>query len=135
MATNQRTPLLVGVVVVLLGTSGYVLFSGGGDTGEIGKRVSSYGICLACQHEGPDEYAWGEQAPHECTECGAPAVYPLYQCYNCKQRFVPQLDRSTDPPRVPSNIVCTGCGSSSVVPFIPEAMTEEPVGDVLPAWP
>lgn len=134
---NSRNAVLISVAVVALGAATWLLFAGARDSApDHGDESFCYGVCLNCKAEDRYTYPRGDVPPFVCHSCGQQAVYPLFYCTNCGKLFVPVLDTSVSPPRIPLVPWCTECGSSSVQPYYPEAMLDEPTGRApLPKWP
>ncbi len=136
MAAQQRNALMGGLAIIAIAAAAVVFFTFRGGREKISEQFTGNGVCLACQWDGEFSYARDDRAPYVCPDCGDQAVYLWYYCNDCKHRFVPELDRSTVPPRIPIGVTCTNCGGRHVTQYIPKAMLEPPAGDAkLPAWP
>lgn len=136
--SNRQRQVLYGVLIVAgFGGAAYS-FLWRSTAARISDTLTTQGVCLSCQREAAVRHAISEPAPHKCSACGQPAVYPLMYCFDCRKRFVPELVR-TDPGgplRIPPSFRCPGCRSSNVTQFIPDQPEMQPVGDLpWPRWP
>lgn len=138
MSGQTRNLLLGGLAVTITGAAGYFFFSNRGSSGAVSATTYEFrGACLACKQPVQTTQHFDENFPLKCPKCGQAAVYPWYYCYQCKKRFVPELDRSgSGPPRVPMGPRCTACGSDNVGLWVEKMTTQQPTGDAtLPKWP
>jgi len=132
----NRTPLLIGVAVVILLIAGFVWFKFGSGE-EIPKEYVVYGVCLATGTEGTVNINPDEQPPYPCAGSDQPSFYPLYYCTIDHVRFVPELVRpdASGPLRMPATVVCPKCRQVAVSYFPPEHEAECTGGLLpLPHW-
>lgn len=133
----RRNIVLGGSVIVLFALAAYLYFSRAGAQAELPQEYTIDGVCLACQQEARITASFDEPAPSACPHCGERAVYPWMYCFDCKKRFIPNLEqRGSGPPRYPIVPSCRACGSRNVGQYVPEDPLQKPIGDApLPEWP
>jgi hypothetical protein len=117
---NKRQIVLGGVAIVLLVVAGWYWFARASGPPAPSSTFTLDGICLACGKDVTATYKAGEGQPATCPLCGKRAVYGTFYCYNCKQRFVPELEPRPGggPPKMPMIPVCPTCGGTNVAGYI-----------------
>lgn len=141
MSQSQRNVLFGAIAIVALLGALYFFTAGSKRQVEIGRSLTTYGRCLACEYEGFVTFPLGQIAPFDCKECGETAVYGLYYCSECKKRFVPMLQREgvdgpLRPPQPPLVVICPACHGSQVTGYVPELFADECKGHLAwPEWP
>lgn len=136
MPAPSKNAWLGGVAVVTLGAAVILYFARSGGSAEIPNIYTYKGVCLACKNETESKYKAGEAEPFVCGKCNQRAVYGWWYCMKCKKRFVPELMRGSNPPRVPAMPPCFACGSPSTGAWVPEDPTQDSKGTApLPKWP
>jgi len=129
--------LVYGAVAVVLLAVAAVLYitRSGSSAAQIPRRVTTYGVCLACQQEAVIAHATADVPPFECPHCGERAVYRWCWCLSCKTRFVPNLVRhpESEYPGMPVVPICPTCGSDRCRSYTPGVEVAEDAP--LPPWP
>jgi hypothetical protein len=75
-------------------------------------------MCRACGNSFPGTIGKSDRPPIVCKKCGKQEAWPEHQCYDCGNRFVPELEGN--PPRIPVVPHCTKCKSVRVGGVPPE---------------
>jgi len=138
MQGKGRLYLLIGVAVILVAAAGLYWTNRDPGVPKPTDTATIEGVCLACKQEVKATYHATERQPAVCPLCGERAVYGLHYCFDCKLRFVPNLEPAPDggPPRKPIVTTCPVCGGSNVsgyIPIDPEQKDAELAP--LPKWP
>lgn len=136
MEWNTKNLVLTAVSVVLLGFAGF-MFLRSSSKAELPTEYRIEGICLACKKPADKTQKLSARPPFECPACKQVSVYPWSFCRQCKNRFVPDLQRGGDgPPRLPVVPVCVLCKSTNCGAYDSLDPECKPVGDApLPKWP
>ncbi len=135
---DRRQVILGGTagVLLLLAVIVFIVRGAGRDQTAIGRPITIHGLCLACKDESDSTHGPRDIAPFHCDKCGADAVYPVQYCFNCNKRFIPKLvQREPDGPlRLPLMFRCPGCGSPSVMQYVPD-LCQGTENLPWPSWP
>jgi hypothetical protein len=133
---STKNLILVGLSVVIFATAGAIGFWATRGKPRFAELYLINGVCLSCLWDGEASYKANEGQPAVCPSCNKRAVYEWYYCQDCRKRFVPALDRSTNPPTVPPFSPCPGCYCTNVGAWDPRFPEQAvPRGELpLPKW-
>ena len=108
---SNAVKVAIAVVVLVLAVVLYFVRSHGGGHPTSRTDYNAKLQCVACNHQFKTNLEVTDRPPYPCPNCGKKEAWPLRQCRDCDEVFLPPLEG--DPPRQPMIATCPKCKSQA----------------------